>query len=317
MQGEMYRCVKMQIGDKKRDITVYSPQALHRQRVLLQKTRNVLKKRIHKSAYGYVEGRSTWTAAQYLLKHTGRHARVLVCDIKAFFPSIDRNILTIMLHQLLDPGDVEEMMLFASCCESGIAQGSPLSPALSNCYLHDMDRALCMQPRTTYLRYADDLIILSDDTDQALHVLREQLRPLRLRVNEKKIYEGITKAKFHFLGFEFYGRRLRVSREKQQEMNIRMNLANDAERRTIFQGFQAYYRNTSYLHPDLDTLRWVLRYAPMMQSATYIRQFSSAQWKQAQKVLRDMDHSMKTWTSAAVVAPVGRVFYKESIRSAG
>lgn len=317
MRENDYRLVKMLVGDKKRDITVYSPESLHAQRLLLQKIQPELNKRIHGSAHGYVHGRSTWSAVGYIQKRLRAYPHYLICDIKSFFPSIDRKRLYKMLESILKVSDVSDVMTYVTCCESGIAQGSPLSPVISNCYLFELDRTLCVQPRTTYIRYADDLIVLSDDPSASLRLLKEQLDLLRLHLHEKKVRVGETKGVFEYLGFECARRGLRIALEKQKEMNLRMHLASPGERKAVFQGYQAYYRSTTHLHPDADTLRWVLSYAPLLQSANYVRQFSKSEWQAAQAVLESLDQGIRTWTSATVMAPMGRVLHKESVHIAG
>lgn len=47
--------------------------------------------------------------------------------------------------------------------DTGISQGSPLSPLFSNIYLHNLDIVMKQACGTSYIRYVDDFIIVSDN----------------------------------------------------------------------------------------------------------------------------------------------------------
>jgi len=92
----------------------------------------------------------------------------------------------------------------------GIAQGSPISPLLSNLY---MRRLVLGWKRLgfeqTYaarlLTYADDLVICCRDrADEALVALRQLAARLKLTVNEDKTHVcRLPAGRFDFLGYTF------------------------------------------------------------------------------------------------------------------
>ena len=85
----------------------------------------------------------------------------------------------------------------------GIPQGSVISPALANLFLDELDEAL-LAAGQKLVRYADDLIVLCKDRQQAERAVRltdETLASLHLTLDEKQVTDfdhGFT-----FLGVTF------------------------------------------------------------------------------------------------------------------
>jgi len=94
---------------------------------------------------------------------------------------------------------------------SGLPQGNPLSPLLSNFYLKDFDSELVNQGFSP-VRYADDLVIMcinENDTKKALEWTKTSLKDFNLRIHdvgEKTNCFQITKdSPIEFLSIEFNG----------------------------------------------------------------------------------------------------------------
>ena len=91
----------------------------------------------------------------------------------------------------------------------GTPQGGVISPLLSNCYLHLLDRIwdkhqLRWKLKARIVRYADDFVVLcAGKVDQPLAAVRHVLERLDLTLNETKtrIVEA-RQMRFNFLGFE-------------------------------------------------------------------------------------------------------------------
>lgn len=84
----------------------------------------------------------------------------------------------------------------------GVAQGSPISPLLSNIYLHPIDRLMTASGRLM-IRYADDLIIICPeevDAINALATLKLLLARRGLKINEAKTAIRPPGEPFEFLG---------------------------------------------------------------------------------------------------------------------
>jgi RNA-directed DNA polymerase len=96
----------------------------------------------------------------------------------------------------------------------GTPQGGVISPLLSNCYLHVLDRIwqkhqLKSRLHAHLVRYADDFVVLcARDVEEPLKVVRHILERLGLSLNEAKTHTvDACKESFDFLGFA-----IRISR---------------------------------------------------------------------------------------------------------
>jgi RNA-directed DNA polymerase len=87
----------------------------------------------------------------------------------------------------------------------GTLQGAPLSPLLSNIYLHPFDLAM-HRPEHRLVRYCDDFVILCRSEAKARAAMREAdatLRERRLRLNADKTRIVSPLEPFQFLGHTF------------------------------------------------------------------------------------------------------------------
>ncbi|MCW5968919.1 MAG: hypothetical protein KIT57_10425 [Blastocatellales bacterium] len=88
---------------------------------------------------------------------------------------------------------------------AGTLQGAPISPLLSNVYLHSFDQELTRQG-LRLIRYCDDFILLCRTEDEALsgrQLSEETLRRLRLRLHPDKTRILSPAEDFAFLGYKF------------------------------------------------------------------------------------------------------------------
>jgi len=135
-------------------------------------------------------------------------------DIDDFFANIDRALLLNLIRQriwetpiinlleaFLHIGAVRELDWVDS--GKGIAQGSPLSPVLSNLYLLSFDRLL-QNSGVAWARYADNILLLADNPDRLRHVFQlaeaHLADPCQLRLNDdSRVFTAVAD------GFEFLG----------------------------------------------------------------------------------------------------------------
>jgi RNA-directed DNA polymerase len=88
---------------------------------------------------------------------------------------------------------------------AGTLIGSPLSPVLSNLYMHPFDVTLTGQGRTL-VRYCDDFVILCGTRDEAIEAMRSAeaaLKERKLRLNAEKSRLVPPGEPFDFLGYHF------------------------------------------------------------------------------------------------------------------
>ena len=168
----------------------------------------------HSFAYrktkGVAEALSLYCA---LGRHHSLAARI---DPVSCYDNIDRNILAGLLAECgVEPCAVSLIIAFAAAPivieqqlaerERGIPQGALLSPVLCNIYLTPIDRLL-EEAGADFLRYADDIIVFEDSSEQ-INVYVEALGnalndKLGLKVNRNKL--NITApADLVFLGHSF------------------------------------------------------------------------------------------------------------------
>ena len=87
----------------------------------------------------------------------------------------------------------------------GVAQGSPISPLLSNIYLHPFDRLMSVAGWRV-VRFADDFVVLTASEKQARLALRDTAQLLRgrgLALNQGKTSIISPDTPFKFIGIEF------------------------------------------------------------------------------------------------------------------
>jgi RNA-directed DNA polymerase len=187
-------------------------------------------------SYGFRLGRCTMDAiavAMPLFNETAKHFYVIEGDIRSYFDTVHhRKLLRLLKRRIADKdiitlvwkflkAGVMEGGLFART-DKGVPQGGVISPLLANVYLHELDRwADARWNLTPYqrqqrrsqgegnyqlVRYADDFIIVSNDTIANVRAVKEQVRDflateLHLTLSEEKTRITHVNDGFDFLGF--------------------------------------------------------------------------------------------------------------------
>ena len=149
----------------------------------------------------------------------GGYAHFATGDIDDFFASLSRERLLRLLRQRLWETPVLNLLeaylhigvarnLEWSDSGKGIAQGSPVSPLLSNIYLAELDRLL-ESSGLPWIRYADNILVAAKEPgplrqtwDRAVGHLES---PCELRLNPESVAFTTAGDGFEFLGFWFKG----------------------------------------------------------------------------------------------------------------
>jgi group II intron reverse transcriptase/maturase len=220
-------------------------------------------------------------------------------DLEKFFDTVNQSKLIEVLSGTIKDGRVISLIhrylragvITANKFETtvtGVPQGGPLSPLLSNIMLNELDRELETRGHR-FVRYADDLLILCKSKRGASRTMGSIIRyieqRLYLKVNrEKSTVATITGVKF--LGYSFYQTkgegRLRIHpksvgkmRSRIRDLTSRSNGWGNARRKEALKqfivGWVNYFRLADMRKLMLKADEWYRR---------RIRMVVWKQWKQ-------------------------------------
>ena len=160
-------------------------------------------------SYGYRPGMSAQGAIARIERNIRRGRNWIIdADIENFFDSVDRKLLMQFVSEKISNPRV--IRIINECIgkegEKGLPQGSPLSPLLSNIYLHRLDERM-IRGQWNYVRFADDFVTLctsKDEATKAIDIAREVIEgQLLLAINESKTRICRAEEGFVFLGYRF------------------------------------------------------------------------------------------------------------------
>ena len=156
------------------------------------------------------------------------YTQVIDADLSKYFDSIPHDkLLAVVAERIVDGGILHLIKLWlkapvigeddsgvkrtvggGKANRKGTPQGGVISPLLSNCYLHILDRIwqrrhMKGRLQAHLVRYADDFVVMCrKDVEEPLQVVRHVLDRLGLSLNEAKTHiVDATQASFNFLGF--------------------------------------------------------------------------------------------------------------------
>lgn len=181
------------------------------------------------NSYGFRPKKSAHDAVDEIAEalHQG-YTQVIDADLSKYFDSIPHaKLLAVVAERIVDGAilHVIKLWLKAPVIEEdkdgtkknvgggkanskGTPQGGVISPLLSNCYLHLLDRIwekhrLRWKLKARIVRYADDFVVLcAGAVDAPLTTVRHVLDRLDLRLNETKTrIVDARQESFNFLGF--------------------------------------------------------------------------------------------------------------------
>jgi group II intron reverse transcriptase/maturase len=210
------------------------------QQAVAQVLSQMFEPQFHENSYGFRPRRGAHDALKQCKRNVDDgYVYVVDMDLEKFFDTVSQSKLVELLSRTIKDGRVISLInkyqkagviengVFAKT-ETGLAQGGPLSPLLSNIMLNELDWELDRRGHR-FVRYADDAMIFCKSKRSAERTL-ENITPfiegkLFLRVNrEKTTVAHISKVKF--LGYGFYrykGKcRFRVHPKSIEKMKTRI-----------------------------------------------------------------------------------------------
>lgn len=212
-----------------------------RDRVAQHAINNVIEplidKRFYEHSYACRKGKGMHKASSTLytwirnLSFDGMELYALKCDIHHYFKSIDHNILKAMLRRIFKDPQILwmlDLIIDSNDKDVGIPVGNLTSQLLANLYLDKLDKFIKEQLREVYyIRYMDDFIILSYDTQHLTRIWCEietfLAAELRLLLNPKT---DILCAKngIDFCGYRHWKDHIKVRKSSVKRMKKRLRL---------------------------------------------------------------------------------------------
>lgn len=155
----------------------------------------------------------------------------LKIDIRKFYPSIDHEVLKGIVRRKIK--DVRLLSLIDEIIDSvpsGVPIGNYLSQYFANLVLAYFDHWLKEEKRVKhYWRYADDIVILSDNKESLhalLHDIRTYLVDLKLKVKRNYQVFPVDARGIDFLGYVFYHTHTRLRKSIKQRLCRRVAFLN-------------------------------------------------------------------------------------------
>jgi group II intron reverse transcriptase/maturase len=179
------------------------------QRAVAMVLEAVYEESFHDFSYGFRPGRSAHQACEALREATVKMAGgwVLEVDIRKFFDTLDHAHLREILNRRVRDGAIVRLIgkwlnagvmegPILSHPEAGTPQGGVISPLLANIYLHEVldewfvrDVQPRLRGRATLVRYADDLVFVfsqKEDAERVLDVLPKRFGKYGLTLHPDK-----------------------------------------------------------------------------------------------------------------------------------
>jgi len=162
--------------------------------------------------YSCIKGKGIHGALNHIkrdLKNIDDTKYCLKMDIKKFYPSIDHDIMKIIIRKKIKDNKLLKLLDGIIDSAPGVPIGNYLSQFLANLYLSYFDHWLKEVKRVKYYyRYADDLVILADNKED-LHQLRKDIQEYlseNLKLDLKRNYQvfPIESRGIDFIGYVFY-----------------------------------------------------------------------------------------------------------------
>ena len=210
------------------------------QHAVMNILRPILETKFIENSYACVDGKGPHRASLKCSEFTRKYKYCLKCDIKQFYPSVNQEILSGMLHRIIKDERfmrVVDDIVFSFPGETNVPIGNYCSQWFGNFYLTVLDNYVLHELKCgAYIRYCDDFLLFSDSKAELRRdkILIEKFlhEKLRLRFSKADIFHTKQGVDFcEYRSFKDY-----VLLRKRTAKRIRRRIVKIKELNTHTQG---------------------------------------------------------------------------------
>lgn len=212
------------------------------------------------TTYSCIKGRGIHKCLKdlkYVLrKYPNKTTYCLKFDIKKFYPSINHRILKRIIRRKIKDKTLLKILDEIIDSANGVPIGNYLSQYFANLYLTPFDRyCKSILKCKFYYRYADDIVILSNDKQWLHSILSEikQFLKLQLKLELKENYQifPVDSRGIDFVGYVFRHKHTLLRKSIKVKMIRKLNhLSKDVLQRVIpsYQGWLRWCNSKNLKH---------------------------------------------------------------------
>lgn len=253
------------------------------------------------NSYAYQKNKSVHNGIVRLDDEIHRNTRryYIKSDFSDYFNSIDLNILIQKMTNFFRSEDKDLIDLFVKIldeplvyvnnqlveiAQKGVMAGIAISGYLANVYMNDVDWEMYKR-HIYYIRYADDIFIMTNNTERDKTIFEALIQPLKVHLNPSKTQTGLVKDGFTVLGFQFRDGTIDIDEAKVQKMFDRIrrrsrwflrwekekNVKKEVMVRTFINGMN----EKLYANDDEDRLNWTKWYFANINTTVNLERIDS------------------------------------------
>ena len=266
---------KFNEANEKRQLSLPAVKDKIVQQAVVEILNPVFEKKFYDCSYAYRKGKGHYKAirrAEHIIT-TQKIAWSIPMDVDNFFDTLDHNLLLTQFSKEVDDAKLIKLIkLWIKTgsitrkgdwleADSGISQGSVISPLLSNIYLHDLDD-YAVQQQYNYIRYSDNLIVFTQNKEQSYEAfknIRQYLNEtLKLQLNSNPYPFKSMEKGFVFLGIYFKNTTRAIASTKENKVFKKINWLTDKQHqkkpeltlKKINESVEGTKRHYAFLKPD-------------------------------------------------------------------
>ena len=194
---------------------------------IMQVLEPIWKKSMIHNTYQSIKGRGPHKAIKKLKKDIKwKDVYYLKIDIRKYYPSIDNEILKIVVGRKIKCNRTLELLysIIDSC--KGVPIGNYISQYFGNIYLNKLDHKMVRVNACKYYRYCDDIVVISNAKEvlwYANKIVEASTAELKVQVKPVVLNKITESACLDFLGYKLYTNRTLLRRSIKDKANISIN----------------------------------------------------------------------------------------------